>query len=62
LTPPEGVEKIRDHLLPLYRKYGSESDVRIELFDCEHVELPQMRSLILEWIDQHLVTRDAALL
>jgi hypothetical protein len=22
LTPPEGVIKIRDHLLPLYRKYG----------------------------------------
>jgi dienelactone hydrolase len=60
LTPPKGVEKIRDHLLPLYRKYGKESDVRIELFDCEHVELPEMRSLILEWIDQHLASTFAA--
>ena len=22
LTPPAGVEKVRDYLLPLYRKYG----------------------------------------
>ncbi len=50
LTPPAGVEKIRDLLLPLYRKYGSEHDCRIELFDCAHEELPEMRTLILEWM------------
>lgn len=55
LTPPAGVEKIRDHLLPLYRKYGKESDCRIELFDCAHQELPEMRKLILEWMDGKLV-------
>lgn len=51
LTPPAGVDKVRDRLIPLYRQYGKESDCRIELFDCAHVELPQMRSLILEWLD-----------
>jgi hypothetical protein len=55
LTPPAGVEKVRDRLLPLYRKYGKESDCHIELFDCEHVELPAMRKLILAWMDQFLV-------
>ena len=55
LTPPMGVEKIRDYLVPLYRQYGRESDVHIELFDCEHVELPEMRSLIFQWMDQYLV-------
>jgi dienelactone hydrolase len=50
LTPPAGVEKIRDRLMPLYRKYGKESDCRIELFDCAHVELPEMRHEILEWM------------
>jgi hypothetical protein len=55
LTPPAGVEKVRDRLLPLYRKYGNESDCRIELFDCAHVELPEMRKLILEWMDKFLV-------
>ena len=55
LTPPAGVEKIRERLMPLYRKYGKESDCRIELFDCGHVELPEMRTLILEWMDRELV-------
>lgn len=54
LTPPAGVEKVRDYLLPLYRRYGHEADCRIELFDCPHVELPEMRKLILEWMDAHL--------
>jgi hypothetical protein len=54
LTPPAGVEKVRDYLVPLYRKYGKESDCRIELFDCAHVELPEMRTLILGWLDQFL--------
>ena len=52
LTPPAGVEKIRDRLIPLYRNYGKESDCRIELFDCAHVELPEMRKEILEWMDR----------
>jgi hypothetical protein len=52
LTPPAGVEKIRDHLLPLYRKYGKEADCRIELYDCGHQETPEMRKLIDEWLDR----------
>lgn len=54
LTPPNGVEKIRDYVLPLYRTHGKEQDCRIELFDCKHVELPAMRKLILEWMDRYL--------
>jgi dienelactone hydrolase len=56
LTPVPGVEKIRDHLLPLYRQQGRESDCRIELFDAAHQELPEMRKLILEWMDRYLVS------
>ena len=52
LTPPAGVEKILDRLMPLYQKYGNESDCRIELFDCAHVELPEMRKEILEWMER----------
>jgi len=55
LTPPAGVERVRDHLLPLYQKYGRSEDCRIELFDCGHEELPEMRKLALEWMDRHLV-------
>jgi hypothetical protein len=55
LTPPAGVERVRDYLLPLYQKYGKPEDCHIELFDCPHQELPQMRKLILEWMDTHLV-------
>jgi dienelactone hydrolase len=54
LTPPTGVEKIRERMMPLYRKYGKEEDCHIELFDCAHVELPEMRKLIFEWMDQKL--------
>ena len=50
LTPPAGVEKIRDYLLPLYRQHGKEQDCRIELFDCAHQELPEMRKVIVEWM------------
>jgi len=57
LTPPAGVEKIRDYLTPLYRKYGKEADCHIALYECAHVELPEMRKLILEWIDRHLVEK-----
>ncbi len=55
LTPPKGVETVRDYLRPLYRKYGREEDCRIELFDCVHIELPEMRTLILDWLDRYLV-------
>jgi len=55
LTPPEGVERVRDHLLPLYAKYGGEKDCHIELFDCGHTELPEMRALILDWLDTRLI-------
>jgi hypothetical protein len=57
LTPPAGVERIRDHLLPLYRRYGREQDCRIELFDCGHEETPEMRNLVGEWLDRHLVAQ-----
>ena len=57
LTPPAGVEKIRDYLLPLYRRYGKEPDCRIALYDCAHVELPPMRQVILGWMDRYLVPR-----
>jgi len=55
LTPPGGVERIRDHLLPLYKQYGKRDDCRVELFDCGHEELPEMRTIVLEWLDRHLV-------
>ncbi len=55
LTPPAGVERVRDHLLPLYRKYGKEEDCTINLYDCAHQELPEMRKAILECIDKHLL-------
>ena len=54
LTPPAGVDKVRDYLLPQYRKYGKETELRVELFDCAHQELPEMRKLILEWMDRYL--------
>lgn len=55
LTPPKGVERIRDHLYPLYQHYGRTQDCRIELFDCGHVELPEMRAIVLDWLDTYLV-------
>jgi hypothetical protein len=55
LTPPAGVEEIRDYLLPLYQKYGKGEDCHIEMFECPHKELPQMRKLILEWMDTYMV-------
>jgi len=55
LTPPAGVERVRDHLLPLYREHGTEEDCRIELFDCDHEETPEMRSLVLALLDKYLV-------
>ena len=54
LTPAAGVEKVRDNLLPLYRQYGREEDCRIELFDCAHEELPEMRSLVIDWMRKYL--------
>jgi len=46
---------VRDHLLPLYRQYGQEDDCRLELYDCAHEETPEMRTLILEWLEKYLV-------
>ncbi len=57
LTPPAGVERIRDHLMPLYRQFGRPDDCRIELFDCGHEETPAMRQLVLSWLDRHLVNQ-----
>jgi len=57
LTPPAGVEKIRDYLLPLYRQHGNERDCQIELYDCAHVELAEMRRVVLEWFDRYLVEK-----
>ena len=55
LTPPAGVEQVRDYLMALYKEHGKTSDCHIELFDCPHVELPEMRKLILEWMDTKLI-------
>jgi len=55
LTPPAGVERVREKLLPLYTRYGRAEDCRIQLFDCAHEELPEMRSEILAWMDRYLV-------
>ena len=55
LTPPAGVERVRDKLLPLYSRYGRAEDCRIELFDCTHEELPEMRREILAGMDRYLV-------
>jgi cephalosporin-C deacetylase-like acetyl esterase len=55
LTPPAGVERVRDHLLPLYARHGRKDDCRIELFDCGHEETPAMRQLVLKWLDRYLV-------
>jgi len=57
LTPPAGVERVRQHLLPLYEKHGVEEDCRIELFDCGHEETPEMRKLVLAWLDKYLVEK-----
>jgi hypothetical protein len=60
LTPPAGVNKIRDYLYPLYQKYGKLEDCHIEMFECPHQELPEMRKLILDWMDVHLIPPPAA--
>jgi hypothetical protein len=52
LTPPSGVEKVRDRLLPLYDRYGRRDDCRIELFDCGHEETPAMRRLVCDWLNR----------
>lgn len=50
LTPPAGVERIREHLSALYARHGESGDCRIELFDCAHEETAEMRGLVLEWL------------
>lgn len=54
LTPVGGVQRIRDHLYSLYAQHGKPEDCRIELFDCEHEETPEMRELVIEWLDRYL--------
>jgi hypothetical protein len=56
LTPPAGVERVRNHLVPLYEQYGKPEDCRIELFDCGHEETPEMRGLVLRWMDKYLAS------
>jgi hypothetical protein len=41
--------------MSLYEKYGRVEDCRIELFDCGHEELPEMRKIITGWLDKYLV-------
>ena len=55
LTPPKGVEKVGNYLMPLYEKYGRREDCRIDLFDCGHEELPEMREIIVGWMEKYLV-------
>jgi hypothetical protein len=52
LTPPAGVERIRDHLLPLYEEHGRRDDCHIDLFDCAHEETRAMRALVREWLEK----------
>jgi dienelactone hydrolase len=59
LAPAKGVEKIRSRLLPMYQKYGREDDCHIELFDCAHEERPEMRALIINWMQRYLTHPDA---
>jgi dienelactone hydrolase len=54
LTPPAGVERIRDQLLPLYERYGKKEDCQIGLFDCSHEETPEMHRIVLESFDKYL--------
>jgi hypothetical protein len=56
LTPPAGVEQVREKLLRLYQTYGKAEDCKIELFNCAHEELPEMRREILAWMDQQLIS------
>ena len=48
---------LADKLLPLYRPYGHEQDRHMELFDCVHEELSEMRGKILKWMNRYLVVR-----
>jgi hypothetical protein len=56
LTPPAGVGKIRDHVRPLYERFGRAEDCRIELFDCGHEETPEMRRVVAEAFDRYLLS------
>jgi len=52
LTPANGIRRIQQYLEPLYQRIGSGADCHIEVFDCDHVELPAMRKLIEEWMNR----------
>lgn len=55
LTPPAGVKRVRDHLMPLYEQHGRPDDCCIELFECAHEETPDMRRRVIEWLERHLI-------
>lgn len=55
LTPPEGVDRIREHLGSLYAMFDRDDACRIERFPCGHEQPPAMRPLIHDWLDRHLL-------
>lgn len=57
LTPPEGVEKIRNYLYRLYKTQSKERNCRVELFSCGHEEIPEMRALVVDWLRNGLSLR-----
>ncbi len=59
LTPPAGVERVRNHLDPLYEKFGRSRDCKIEMFDCAHQERSEMRDWVLAWMDRYLASQGA---
>jgi dienelactone hydrolase len=59
LTPAAGVERVQHKLLPVYSRCGRAEDCHIELFDCAHQELPEMRHEVLGWMDRYLVRQEA---
>jgi dienelactone hydrolase len=55
LTPVAGVERIRQHLYNLYEQHGRSADCRVELSDRGHEETPEMRALVIQWLDRQLI-------
>lgn len=54
LTPPVGVEAIRQRVYAAYQKLDSQRNCLIELFDSGHEETPEMRALVSKWLDEAL--------
>ncbi len=55
LTPPEGVDRIRDHIEPLYALFDRPDACRIERFDAQHEQTPAMCPIIHDWLERYLV-------